>query len=178
MNIVIPWDQVFTSMNLLVLPVMCFRYASGRRRGLLPVWKVYCTGWFLVTCGFAGLVNFFGKSVMHALYGGKFDDVTPLIGTLAFLPVIMGIGHTINGALKATEKPNFVFYAYVISGGTTILLGIPLVLHLGLRGAVYGMLVSGAVYTAVLAVGFWSIGYMSNRPMTRKVTPEEGSFNL
>jgi O-antigen/teichoic acid export membrane protein len=178
MNIVIPLDQVFASMNLLILPVMCLRYTSEGRKGLLPVWKVYCSGWFLVTCGFAGLVNVWGKSVMHALYGGKFDDVTPLVGTLAFLPVVMGIGHTINGALKAAEKPNFVFYAYVISGVTTILLGIPLVLHLGLRGAVYGMLVSGAVYTAALAVGFWSITYMSNRPITQKVTSEEGSLSL
>jgi len=178
MNIVIPLDQVFTSMSLLILPVMCLRYASRGRRGLLPVWKGYCTGWFLVTCGFAGLVNFLGKSVMHVLYGGRFDDVTPLLAALAFLPVVMGIGHTINGALKAAEKPNFVFYAYVISGVTTILLGIPLVLHMGLRGAVYGMLASGAVYTAALAVGFWSITYTSNRQITPSVAREEGGLSL
>jgi len=177
-NIVIPMDQVFTSMNLLILPAMCFRYASGRRKGLLPVWRAYCAGWFLVTCAFAGLVNFLGKPVMHVLYGGKFDDVTPLIGILAFFPVVTGVGHTINAALKAAEKPKLVFYAYVVSGVTTTLLGVPLVLHLGLRGAVYGMLLSGAVYTAALAVGFWGTTYMSDRPITPRVAPEEGSLNL
>ena len=176
-NIVIPLDQVFTSISLLILPVMSFRYASGGRKKLLPVWQVYCVGWFLVTCAFAGLVNFLGKPVMHVLYGGKFDDVTPLLGTLAFLPVVMGIGHTINGALKASERPNFVFYAYVISGVTKIILGIPLVQHLGLRGAVYGMLASGAVYTTAMAVGFWSITYMSNRQVAQSVAREEGSLS-
>ena len=176
MNIVIPCDQVFTAMNLLILPVMCFRYASGGRKGLLPVWKVYFTSWFLVTCGFAGLVNVFGSSVMHVLYGAKFDDVIPLVGTLAFLPIILGIGHTFNGALKAAERPNFVFYAYAISGASTIVLGIPLVLHMGLRGAVYGMLVSAAVYAGVLAAGFWSVAHLNHSQMTQGVAQEEGTL--
>jgi O-antigen/teichoic acid export membrane protein len=157
-NLVTPVDQLFTAMNLLILPVMCSRYAAGRRDGLLQVWKFYCAGWFLATCGFAGLVNLVGRSVMHGLYGGKFDNVASLLGTLAVLPVVMGIGHTVNSALKAAERPNLVFYAYVLSGAATFLLGIPLVIHFGLRGAVYGMLLSGATYTGALALGFlWTM---------------------
>jgi len=33
--------------------------------------------------------------------------------------------------------------------------GIPLVTRFGLRGAVYGMILSGASYTAALSVGFF-----------------------
>jgi len=55
-----------------------------------------------------------------------------------------------NDALKSVEKPKLVFYAYVCSGSTTILLGVPLVTHFGLRGAVFGLLLSGAAYTLCL----------------------------
>ncbi len=110
-----------------------------------------------MSLSFAGFVSVFARPVMHVLYHGKFDDVAPLVRSLAFLPVVTGIGHTVNGALKASEKPNLVFYAYALSGSATFLLGVPLVIHFGLRGAVYGMLVSGATYTAALLVGFSGI---------------------
>jgi O-antigen/teichoic acid export membrane protein len=106
----------------------------------------------LVTGGFAACVNLFGKPVMHFLYAGKFDDVAPLLGIIALLPVVTVIGNTMNAALKAVEKPKLVFYAYVCSGSTTVLLGAPLVTHFGLRGAVYGLLLSAAAYTVALAV--------------------------
>ncbi len=67
----------------------------------------------------------------------------------------MALGNTMNDALKAIEKPEFVFYAYLCSGAATFLGGIPLVIHFGLRGAVYGMLLSAGTYTAALAVGFF-----------------------
>lgn len=156
-NVVLPADQLFTAMSLLVLPVMCSRYTTQKMTGLLGIWKTYCLGWSLISLNFAFLVYVFGRRLMHLLYSGRFDDVAGLVCTLAFLPVIMGVGHTINGALKAAEKPNLVFYAYVFSGGTTFAIGIPLIIHLGLRGAVYGMLISGAAYTAALGVGLYSI---------------------
>jgi len=88
--------------------------------------------------------------VMHVLYAGQFDDVAPLLGMLALLPVVMSIGNSMNAALKAMEKPNLVFYAYVCSGSTTVLLGAPLVTRFGLQGTVYGLLLSAAVYTVSL----------------------------
>jgi len=57
-------------------------------------------------------------------------------------------------ALNAVERPEFQFWAYVCGGATTLIIGIPLVVHFGLWGAVYGMLVSGAAFTLALAASF------------------------
>jgi O-antigen/teichoic acid export membrane protein len=156
-NMVLPLDQLFVAMSLVILPAMCSRYARYQMAGLWPLWKKYCLGWFAVTAGFVVLVYVCGKSAMHVLYAGKFDNISSLLLIVAFLPMVLGIGHTINGALKAAEKPNLVFYAYAFSGIATFAFGIPLVIHLGLRGAVYGMLLSGATYTIALAIGFWIV---------------------
>ena len=162
-NLVGPVDQVLIAMSFLVLPMMSRRATSRGMAGLLPVWKAYCGGALLVTVAFAACVNLFGKPVMHFLYAGKFDDVTPLLGMLVLLPVVMAIGNTMNAALKSVEKPKLVFYAYVCSGSTTILLGVPLAMHSGLRGIVYGMLLSGAAYTISLGVAFWLSARLSKR---------------
>ncbi len=59
-----------------------------------------------------------------------------------------------NAALKAAESPRLVFWAYVASGAVTFVAGVPLVVRFGVRGAAYGMLLSGISYTAALGVGF------------------------
>jgi len=153
-NLIVPMDQVFGAMNLLVLPMLSLRFASRRMAGLIPLWQKYCLAWLLVSAAFAVSLHLVGKPLMHRLYAGKFDQIASLVGLLALLPMIMGTGNTINAALKALEKPKAVFYAYVTSGATTFLLGIPLVIRFGLRGAVYGMLASAAAYSAALAVAF------------------------
>jgi O-antigen/teichoic acid export membrane protein len=149
-NLVGPVDQVLIAMAFLVLPIMSRRAASGGVTAVLPVWRTYCAVALLITGGYAACVILFGKPVLHFLYAGKFDDVAPLLGMLALLPVVMAIGNTMNAVLKAVEKPKLVFYAYVCSGGTTVLLGFPLVGHFGLRGVVYGMLLSAGAYTVSL----------------------------
>lgn len=155
-NLILPLDQVFTALTLLILPALSLRFASQRLAGLLPLWRRYCFGWLLVAGSFAVSLLLIGKPAMHALYAGRFDNVAILLPALALLPVVMGIGNTINAALKAMERPQAVFYAYVASGAATFLIGLPLILRFAVRGAVYGMLSSSAVYTGMLGIALLS----------------------
>jgi O-antigen/teichoic acid export membrane protein len=155
-NLVTPVEQLFVAIAMLILPMMSYRYAGRRMAGLLPLWRLYGVATLLITGGFAVLVNFFGKPVLHVVYAGRFDDMASLLGVLALLPVVMGMGNTMNAALKAIERPQAVFYSYVTSGAATFLVGIPLVMQLGLRGAVYGMLVSAGAYSAAMGIAFLS----------------------
>ena len=104
-NIVTPIDQLFVAIGLLMLPMMSFRYSSGRMAGLIPLWRRYALLCLSITGGFALVVSLFGRPVLHLVYRGRFDDTATLIGAFAALPVVMGVGNTINVALKAMEKP-------------------------------------------------------------------------
>lgn len=158
--LVAPMDQVFIAMSFLVLPALAARYASNRMGNFLAFSRRYAQVVVTATALFALTVRLAGKPVMHWLYNGKFDDLVPMLYVLAFLPLVMGIGNTMNDALKATEHPKMVFYAYVCSGAATLLGGIPLVMHFGLSGAVYGMFLSAAAYTAALTAGYFSTIYV------------------
>jgi len=152
--LVTPVDQLFIAVNYLVLPALAAHFAAGRMGEYFALWRKVGLATVCMTGLFAAGVRFAGRSTIHVLYGGKFDGVVPLLFVLALLPLLMGIGNTMNDALKAAEKPRLVFYAYFASGAATLLLGIPLVRHSGLKGAVYGMLLSGATYSVVLGLGF------------------------
>jgi O-antigen/teichoic acid export membrane protein len=157
--LVAPMDQVFIALSFLIVPALAVRYASNRTGDFLSIWRRYGITVFVSTALFALAVRLAGKPAIHWLYAGKFDALAPILYILAFLPLVMGIGNSMNDALKAAEKPGLVFFAYLCSGAATFLGGIPLVIHFGLPGAVYGMLLSGATYTAALAVGFFFAVY-------------------
>jgi O-antigen/teichoic acid export membrane protein len=149
-------DQVFIALSYLIVPALAVRYASHQMEEFLSLSKRYALLILVTTALFALAVRLLGRPVMHWLYAGKFDDVAPLLYVLAFSPILMAIGNATNCALIATEKPKLVFYAYLCGGVATVFVGIPLVIHFGLHGAVYGMLFSAATYSAALAVGFLS----------------------
>jgi O-antigen/teichoic acid export membrane protein len=149
-----PVDQICVALDLLVLPVMAFRYASQKHSDLVSLWKAFGFLNLAITGTYALAIWLIGRHVMHLVYAGKFDDISVLLSVLALLPVIMGIGNSANVALKSMERPDLVFRAYVASGAATLLAGVPLVRYIGLRGAVYGLLISAGTYTAVMAVSF------------------------
>ena len=147
-------DQVFTAMGLIVLPMMAERYALRRITDLLSLGKTYLLILLAIGGTFAVIIVVFGNSILHVAYSGKFDDGAQLLRLLVALPLLMGIGSVMNLVMKAAEKPNVVLYAYLASGAATFAIGIPLMLHFGFPGAVYGLLISGGVFSAALGVGF------------------------
>jgi len=152
--VVAPADQIFIALNYLVLPRLCAHYAAQRMKSLLSAWKWYALAITAATLAFFLFIRAFGKPLTHLLYGGRYDDAAPLVNLMVLVPVVMGVGHTMNAALKAAESPRLVFWAYAASGAVTFVAGAPLVARFGVRGAVYGMLLSGASYTAAMTVGF------------------------
>lgn len=156
-NLALPVDQGFTAITLLVLPQMALYFAARETEKLRHMWRQCSLAFLAISSAFALAVGAASLRLLHIVYGGKFDDAAPLLRWYVLLPVVMGIGNAANAALKAMERPRAVFYAYLASGATTFLLGIPLVVRLGLRGAVYGMLLSGASYAVMLALSFYRI---------------------
>lgn len=173
-NLVTPVDQCLNAMALLILPMFASRYASRGKIGLVPLWKAYLLACLGITGGFAGMIWPFGRIGMHYLYAGKFDDIAALVSLYALVPITMAVGNTINAALKAMEQPRAVFFGYVASGAVTFLIGIPLVMHFGLRGAVFGMLFSAGTYTAVLAIAFFLL-LRAQRPSAILVRTREAA---
>lgn len=155
--LVAPIEQVFIALSFLVLPALAARYASGEMRAFFSLQRRYRLGILVTTLLFVFAVRIVGAPAMHLLYAGKFDDLAHLLYLLAFSPLIMGLGNTMNHALKAVEQSKLVFFAYACSGTATFLVGIPLVMHFGLHGAIYGLLLSGTVYTGALAVSYFFV---------------------
>jgi O-antigen/teichoic acid export membrane protein len=166
LNLISPVDQLFVAMCYLALPAMAAHFAAKRMDKLVTLSKKFALAILAVNCLFALGIRVFGKQVMHVVYAGKFDGMSTLLFTLALLPMFMAVGNTMAQALNASEKPMLVFYGFLSSAAATVFLGTPLVIHFGLRGAVYGMLLSGATFTVAISIGFLFTVYREARKRT------------
>jgi len=153
--LIAPVEQVMISLSFLMLPALTAKYAARNFDGFVSLWKRYAWAMAGITLLFALAVRLVGAAAMHVLYAGKFDGLAPLLFLLALVPLWTGIGNTFSDALRAAERPRLVFYAYLSSAIVTFVAGVPLVIYRGLRGAVYGMSLSGASFAGALAVAFW-----------------------
>lgn len=149
-----PVEQVFIALSYLIVPALAAHYAAGQMAKFLSLWKIYVVAVLTGSAIYALGTRLIGKTVVHILYAGKYDGVGTYLFVLTFVPMILWLGATMSQALNAVERPEFQFWAYVCGGATTLIIGIPLVVHFGLWGAVYGMLVSGAAFTLALAASF------------------------
>jgi O-antigen/teichoic acid export membrane protein len=160
--LVAPVEQVFIALSYVIVPALSAHYAGKRMGNFFALWKRYSLATVGVSALYSLAMLIVGKPLVHVLYAGKYDGLAPYLFMLTLVPLVMWIGSSMGHALNAAERPRFVFWAYVSSGAATFLLGIPLVIHLGLWGAVYGMLLSGTTYTVALAIcfllTFWNAG--------------------
>ena len=149
-----PVEQVFIALSYLIVPALSAHFAAKRMDNFMALWKRCGMATLGISALYAVIVRFVGKRAVHILYAGKYDGLSAYLFILTLVPLVMWVGGTMGHALNAVERPHFVFWAYVSSGIATFVVGIPLVIHFGLWGAVYGMLVSGAAYTIALAISF------------------------
>jgi O-antigen/teichoic acid export membrane protein len=152
--LIAPVEQVFIALSYLIVPALSARFATQNMGDFFALWKKYSLATIGLSALYAVLVRLVGAPLVHLIYAGKYDGLAPYLFALALVPLVMWVGSTMGHALNSVEKPHFVFWAYVSSGIATFVVGIPLVIHFGLWGAVYGMLFSGATYTIALAVSF------------------------
>lgn len=170
-----PVDQVFIALTFVVVPALSTLHASHRMQDFLSLLWKYAFGVFAAAMLFASGAAIAGKPLIHLLYAGKFDGLVSLFYILSFLPLFMGISSVMSSALNALEKPRLVFWGYSCSGIATFLIGIPLVIHFGLRGAVYGVLLSGAVFTAAVVIGFCSSWWKQRKAGSAAISEEPGA---
>lgn len=160
-NVVLPVNLIFTSISLLILPRMALIFQQHAMDGLIPFTRQMARAMLGTAVGFAVLIWIIGTPVLHLMYAGKYTDSVHLLYILGLTPIALGLGHVFNDALKAMERPRWVFYAYVAGGGVTLFAGVPLVLNFGLVGAVWGIVASSLAYGLMLIGGFFKCSLVS-----------------
>jgi O-antigen/teichoic acid export membrane protein len=97
-----------------------------------------------------------GGPLLGWIYDGKYVDLGPVLWLMGLLPLLTGLIVVVGAALRALERPDQIFWAYLASSGMTLSLGLLLTARFGVLGAAIGITTSYAA-TAV-ALGWAYVG--------------------
>jgi O-antigen/teichoic acid export membrane protein len=157
LNLVMPATHAIAALSLLLLPML----SRETEREPFQRQMVRALAVFLAGCTLYGLIaGIFWHPILRLLYGSGYVSYTRYLGTpqlvwlIAFLPVGAACVSVLGSALRAVERPDRVFGAYIFSGIVGTLLGIATVARLGLEGAIIGT----ALYTCATSLAlYWHL---------------------
>jgi O-antigen/teichoic acid export membrane protein len=149
MNFAAPVQQTHIALSLLLLP-----YAARVQR------QAACAGsltWKIVLLCVSGAVVYWvmvvllsPEPVFRLLYSDKYLDVVPLVPIVGLASIIGSAFFGPAIALRAMESPKSVFVAQCVSSLFCLTFGVPATWALGVRGAVWSMVISEALAVVVV----------------------------
>jgi O-antigen/teichoic acid export membrane protein len=152
-NLVLPASGSIGALSLLLVPLLARNRGEGKQR-MIRTMQVFLV-LFLAGAGiyYLGLVLFRGD-VVRILYGGRYGDVVPLVPLVGLLAFPAGLTAVLGAALRVLERPDTVFWSYLVSSAAALGAGIFLASRFGTSGALWGLLLSAAATTGMMFLFF------------------------
>jgi O-antigen/teichoic acid export membrane protein len=145
-NLINPVLQTLSALAAVLIPVLVRHFQRG---GITQVRKTMRTLTVLLIPGSVIylLLLWLGRSLLFQfLYAGRYLEYNtwPLLLT-ALVPIEATAALIVGSALRALEKPEWIFWSYAASTVSAIVLGLPLALRSGVLGATVGLFLSSLV---------------------------------
>jgi len=158
-NLYLPQSQLLTAIWLLFLPTIAHQMMTPSPERVSQIARATTLGGLLVSLVYALAVSCFAHPLMGLLYSrAQYDAAAPLawlIGASVVLRAVSDFG--LGLVFRALNRPDYVFYSCLAGAAASVLIGVPLTLHGGVRGAVISRALSGAIQVVVAAVLYRSL---------------------
>lgn len=149
LNVVFPFTQVYGALGILMTAYFArYRESPDFSRIVVRTSAAFC-GVAVLTA--AAVVTVGGRLFYH-LYGGKYDLPFTLLLPLGIVSVLVAVKAVSDATFRALENVTALAVVAAVGAIAALVLGAPLGLHYGIRGAVYGDLLVYAMLTAGIAI--------------------------
>ena len=155
-NLVLPVGNSISALSLLLVPLLSRGLRQGRRRMTRTITVFLAL--FLAGAGvyYLGLVAF-RADIVRILYGGRYAAVVPLVPLVGLLTFTASFTAVWGAALRVLERPDMVFWSYLVSSAVALGAGVFLARNLATAGALWGLLLSSTVTAALMFLFFWRL---------------------
>lgn len=148
-NVVLPLTQIYGALGILLTAYFArYRERPDFTRIVLRTSAAFC-GIAVLT---AAVVVTLGGRVFYHLYGGKYDLSFMLLLPLGIVSVLFAVKAASDAIFRAVENVAALAVIAAVGAIAALVLGAPLALRYGIRGAVYGNLSVYAIVTTAIAV--------------------------
>jgi O-antigen/teichoic acid export membrane protein len=148
-NLVMPALHLSQALTLLLVPA--FSRVRQDRGSASLTW----TALLVLVAGaslYALLIGLFGGPLVDMMYSGRYTQYAHFAWLMGLIALPSAAIAALGSVLRAYERADLVFSAYVVSTAVTCVFGVAAVATWGLLGAILGLL---AGYAATMLVMFW-----------------------
>jgi O-antigen/teichoic acid export membrane protein len=151
LNLAMPALHTISALGVLLLPVLVRANDRGGPRAISRTMKLSLALFLSGSACYLALLWGFRLQIFEFLYAGKYGEYIswPLL-LVGIVPMLASFPAVLGGALRALERPEFVFWGYLASSGAALAVGCPLAVLAGPEGALLGMLIYYVVCGSVM----------------------------
>lgn len=154
-NLVLPILHLNSALGAILLPT----FVRAREAGTLRRMAVTVTAAFLLTSALYYVVVVVVRvPLLHWLFDGQYDAHANLVAILGLLPMTAAVTAVAGDVLRARERPDRVFLAYVVATVVALTAGTAAVAWWSVRGAAFGLVMSS------LVTGLAMLAFVRGRP--------------
>jgi thymidylate kinase len=168
-------DVFWRALDTALPPLASRRFKEHSKAGMEAYLKrIALIGIPAVFAVIAVLVIFAGN-LLHIVYGGKYDEFTPVVRIAAVASLAHFLSMILRVALKSLKETRPVFVAGAASGAFSLTVGLALALAADINGAAWEVSLSPMFGLAVLAFGYWRISQRRNAsPAADRIESRDG----
>jgi len=149
LNVVLPLTQVYGALGILLTAYFArYRERPDFTRIVMRTSAAFC-GIAVLT---AAVVVTLGGRLFYHLYGGKYNLPFILLLPLGIVSVLFAVKAVSDAIFRALENVTALAVVAAVGAIAALVLGAPLGLRYGIRGAVYGDLSVYAIVTAAIVI--------------------------
>ena len=160
MNLVMPALQANAALALFFISL--FSSMGGRTYGGRPLLAAV-----IAVSGLSGtygiLLYVFRKEAL-SVYGSGYSVYEGTIPLLIIIPVLTGAIAVIGAYIRAMNKPQYIFWAYLVASAVSGIFAVLMFARLGVMGGLYGTVMAYSVLLACLTLAAYKILGGGNRP--------------
>jgi O-antigen/teichoic acid export membrane protein len=154
MNLILPLLMAVQAMSTLLIPSLG-TVRGEAKFGILVRFAVVAA--VLGSVSYWLLLGLLHDPLIAWLYGGRYTENAGLLWILGLMPVSAGVVHVLAAALRASERPDQVYWAYLFSTAVALPLGIVAVFAWGIIGAVVGLLTYSVATVGAMTYLFFAL---------------------
>jgi len=148
MNLILPILNVNIALSALLVTYLA-RAREGDRFRLLV--RYACVPFVVGPVLYWMLLGVFHGPVVALLYGGKYSEHADQLWLLGLIPIAVGVTQVASSALKALERPDRLFWAYIPSTAVALPIGVASVFIWGTTGAVIALVFTYAMMAVAVS---------------------------
>ena len=151
-NLALPIQHVVTAFSVLLLPVFSQTLKTKGISNMYSHMRFFLI-LFLISSGLYYLMLLtFKIQIFKLLYANQYIDFSYLVPIIALFPFGASITGILGNALRAMERSDKVFLCYIVSSAIALGGGISLAITLGVKGALYGLLISSFATGTMMSI--------------------------